>query len=247
MASFDSRLPRVDALNNLHGRVTRLLGLRLIQAERAGVELIFPKEAELCQQLGVSRSILREAVKVLADKGMLRVRPRSGTRLRPRQEWNLLDPDILCWQAEADPDARFLRQLCEVRLGIEPTASGFAALRATPEQLASMVAALDQRESLDGRDAGAVVESNLSFYDAVVAASHNPMFMQLSASIRTPMRVALLLTAHLPACQTLEKEANRALYAAILSRDPRAARTAAEEIVGFAMLAVEEVISRERL
>jgi DNA-binding FadR family transcriptional regulator len=247
MSALEANFDRVDAPDDLHHRVTRALGLRLIEEEHFGEEVLFPNDGQLCQQLGVSRSILREAVKVLADKGMLQVRPRSGTRSRPRSEWNLLDPDILSWQAEARPDARFLREICEVRLGIEPTASGFAALRATPEQIAEMGAALDERDSLDGRNTDALVESNLRFYDIVVAASHNPMFRQLSASIRNPMRVALSFTAHVPASQALEREANRTLYEAIVRRDPPAAKTAAEEIVGFAMLAVEEVIRREHL
>jgi GntR family transcriptional regulator, galactonate operon transcriptional repressor len=247
MSALEAKFRRVAAPEKLHARVTHTLARRLIEAEDIGGVLLFPNEAQLCQQLGVSRSILREAVKVLADKGMVQVRPRSGTRSRPRSEWNLLDPDILCWQAETRPDARFLREICEVRLGIEPTASGFAAVRATPGQIAEMGAALDQRESLDGSDTDALVESNLRFYETVVAASQNPIFRQLSASIRMPMRVALSFTAHVPASQALEREANRTLYEAIVRRDPPAAKTAAEEIVGFAMLAVEEVIRRERL
>ncbi len=239
---MNTSFARIAITENLHGRVTRTLGLHLIKAEAAGEPVSFPNEAGLCEQLGVSRSILREAVKVLADKGMLEVRPRSGTRSRPRVDWNLLDPDILCWQAEAKPDGRFLRELCEVRLAIEPTASGFAAVRATAEETEAIAECLERRETLDGSTPAEIVESNLRFYEAVVAASHNPMFRQLSASIRFPMQVALSYTVRLPAARVLEREAHRALYEAIQRHDPRAARTAAEEIVGFAMLAVEQVM-----
>ena len=179
---MDTSFARLAVPENLHGRVTRALGLHLIKAEAAGEPVSFPNEAGLCEQLGVSRSILREAVKVLADKGMLEVRPRSGTRSRPRVDWNLLDPDILCWQAEAKPDGRFLRELCEVRLAIEPTASGFAAVRATAEETEAIAECLERRETLDGSTPAEIVESNLRFYEAVVAASHNPMFRQLNAS-----------------------------------------------------------------
>src|SRR5208337_5417889 len=112
--------PRVVAPENLHDRVTRVLALQVLEAERDARSLVFPNEADLCQQLGVSRTILREAVKVLADKGMVTVRQRSGTRATPRPAWNQLDPDILGWRAEMGPDAGFLRDLCEVRLAIEP-------------------------------------------------------------------------------------------------------------------------------
>ena len=237
-------LAKIGTPDNLHSRVTKALGLRLIQAQDAGEQTAFPSEAEMCEQLGVSRSILREAVKVLADKGMVVVRPRSGTRARPRSDWNLLDPDILCWQAEAKPDGRFLLELCEVRLAIEPTASGFAAVRATAEEIAAMAACLERVEARNGAAPHEIVRGNLEFYEAVVAASHNPMFRQLSASLRLPMQVVLSYTVRLPAVRTLERDAHRSLYEAIVRHDPRAARTAAEEIVGFAMLAVEQVMRK---
>ena len=170
---------RVSAPVNLHGRVIRALGVRVIEAERASERIVFPNEAELCQQLGVSRSILREAVKVLADKGMVEVRPRSGTRSRDRSDWNLLDPDILAWQAELPPDARFLRDVCEVRLAMEPTAAGFAALRASEEEIARIQRCLAQRESRAAlADPDEAVDLDLEFHSAVVAASHNPLFQQ---------------------------------------------------------------------
>ena len=182
---------RIEAPENLHGRVIRSLALRVIEAERASEPIVFPNEAGLCEQLGVSRSILREAVKVLADKGMLEVRPRSGTRARPRAEWNLLDSDILAWETQSHPDAAFLRDLCEVRLAIEPTACGFAALRGTPEEIAELGRCLERREAM----AGVVTPDeaiclDLQFHAAVVTASHNVLFQQLSRAIREPFRAA---------------------------------------------------------
>jgi DNA-binding FadR family transcriptional regulator len=88
-------IPRIIAPENLHDRVTRALALQVLEAERDARVLVFPNVADLCQQLGVSRTILREAVKVLADKGMLEARQRLGTRATPRAAWNQLDPDIL--------------------------------------------------------------------------------------------------------------------------------------------------------
>ncbi len=235
-----SSFRRIEALENLHGRVTRALALRIIEAERASEQIVFPNEAGLCEQLGVSRSILREAVKVLADKGMVEVRPRSGTRARPRAEWNLLDADILAWQAQRQPDARFLRDLCEVRLAIEPTASGFAALRATPEETAAIERCLEARARAAAPEEA--IDLDLQFHTAVVAASRNPLFQQLSAAIREPLRTALSYTVRLPAAVALELEANRTLFEAIRRRDPLAARATSEKIVGWAMLAVEQVI-----
>jgi GntR family transcriptional regulator, galactonate operon transcriptional repressor len=237
---------RIAAPENLHDRVTRALAVRVLEAERASEPLIFPNEADLCRELGVSRTILREAVKVLADKGMVDVRPRSGTRARPRPEWKLLDPDILAWQAELGPDARFLRDLCEVRLAIEPIAAGFAALRATAEEIDAIGRCLEQRESRSASEEE-IAELDLRFHAAVVGASHNLLLEQLSAAIRQPFRAALSYTVRLRASSALGLAAHKALFEGISGRDPLRARAAAEEIVGLAMLAVEQVIrSQER-
>ncbi len=238
------RFAHIEVPENLHNRVTRALAVRILEAERSGEVLSLPNESELCDQLGVSRTIVREAVKVLADKGMLEVRPRWGTRARPRTEWNLLDPDILAWQAELQPDGRFLRDLCEVRLAIEPVAAGFAALRASAEEISAIGRCLEQREATTTH-AAQVIELDLAFHAAVVAACHNPLLEQLSAAIRDPFRTALAYASRLPASEELGLDAHRRLFEAISRRDPLKARAAAEEVVGLAMLTVEEVLRFE--
>ena len=102
------------SLGRLHPRVTSLLAHRVIESDRSGAIVTFPKEADLCLELGVSRTSLRESMKVLADKGMVEMKPKAGTRSKPRAAWRLLDPDILNWQAEVGADEQFLRDLCEV-------------------------------------------------------------------------------------------------------------------------------------
>jgi DNA-binding FadR family transcriptional regulator len=235
------------ARDTLHESVTRTLALRVIQAERAAEPLLFPNEAGLCRQLDISRSILREAVKVLADKGMVEVRPRSGTRSRPRAEWNLLDSDILSWEIELEPDARLLRDLCEVRLAIEPTASGFAALRASARELGEIQRCLDQREiSVHARKTEEAVALGVQFQAAVVEASHNALFRHLNSLIRRPLEIALSRTGRAPASLILELESHRTLFEAIRKRDPLAARAASERIVGLAMLASERVLKKSK-
>lgn len=240
MQQNSSPLPRRA---RLHEQVTRLLALRVMEAGGTPGGSALPKEAEICQELGVSRTVLRESMKVLADKGMVSMKPRAGTRTRPRSDWHLFDPDILAWQAEVHPDASFLRELCEVRLAIEPTAAGFAALRASAEELAGIERCLEKRESLDAVDATQeIVELDLEFHRAVVSASHNLLLEQLSTTIRAPFQTALAFTLRYPANVALGHEAHRDLLAALKRRDPLAARGASEKIVGLAMLAVEEVV-----
>ncbi|MBI4873073.1 MAG: FadR family transcriptional regulator [Acidobacteria bacterium] len=230
---------RLPERPRLHHQVTRHLALRVIQAERRSSPAAFPNETVLCGELGVSRTVLRESMKVLADKGMVQMRPRAGTCARPRSDWHLLDPDILAWQAELEPDGRFLRDLCEVLLAIEPTAAGFAALRATGEEIARIALCL---EKCEGAPADEIVGLDLEFHSAVVEASHNPLLTKLSATIRGPFRTALGYTSRFPANVALRIEAHRVLLDALRHRDPLASRAAAEQVVGLAMLAVEEVI-----
>jgi DNA-binding FadR family transcriptional regulator len=219
-----------------------------MQAAQRSQQVAFPKEADLCQKLGVSRTVLRESMKVLVDKGMVEMKPRAGTRSRPRSEWRRLDPDILAWQARVYADAAFLRDLCEVRLAIEPTAAGFAAVRATAGDFAAIENSLREREAkADGAGQEELIDLDLDFHRAVVAASHNPLLQELSGIIRQPFRIALSVTARFPSTIELGLEAHHALLAALRRNDPMAARRAAEEIVGLAMLAVEKAIrSRKR-
>jgi DNA-binding FadR family transcriptional regulator len=231
----------------LHDLVIRQLATQIMESDQSGGSLSFPNEAQLCRELGVSRSILRESMKVLADKGMIEMGPRVGTHARPRSEWRLLDPDILAWQTERCPSPQFLRELCEVRLAIEPSAAGFAALRATPEEIGAIGRSIDRREAL--AQAGRldeIIDLDLDFHTALIAASHNSLFQHLDKVIRHPFRAALGFTSRLSAAVALGLEAHRSLIGSLQRRDPLAARKASEEIVGFAMLAIEEVIASQQ-
>jgi len=177
---------------------------------------------------------------------MVAMKPRAGTHSKPRAAWRLLDPDILSWQAAAGADAAFVRDLCEVRLAIEPTAAGFAAVRATEDELERIESCLEQRRRAARLSAGErMIELDLDFQSAVVKASHNPMLVQLSASIREPFRMALALATRYRASVRLGLEAHETLLGSLRRRDPLGARHAAEEVVGLAMLAIEDSLLRE--
>jgi GntR family galactonate operon transcriptional repressor len=230
----------------LHNSITRELALRIIEAERRSERITFPNETELCLQLGVSRTVVRESMKVLADKGLVETRPKAGTKARPRIDWNLLDPDILAWQAEQGPDIRLLLDLCEVRLAIEPTASGFAAVRVTPDELHSIEALLKSREiPLYAASPQQIVELDLEFIDAVIAASHNPLLIHLNSIIREPTRLMLAHTFRSSASIALGMKARGDLLKALIKKDPVAASKAAEKAVGVSMVAVEAILRAE--
>src|SRR3546814_15871281 len=96
---------------------------------------MFPGEIEYAEQIGISRSALREAFRTLSAKGLVDNRPKAGTRVSPRRQWSLLDPDLLAWQFEAEPSLKFLHDLFELRMIVEPSAAELAAERRTEDQV----------------------------------------------------------------------------------------------------------------
>src|SRR6478609_3343053 len=113
----------------------------------------FPNEAELAKQYGVSRSVTREAVKMLTAKGLLGARPKQGTFVQPDENWNLLDTDVLRWLLDRKLSIGLLRQFNELRIAVEPQAAALAADRAAPAQVAAIAAGLARmREAERGLD-----------------------------------------------------------------------------------------------
>ncbi|NVO05572.1 MAG: FadR family transcriptional regulator [Rhodoferax sp.] len=176
----------------LHGQVVQELGRRVVGGGYAAGALL-PNEDLLCQELQVSRSALREAVKVLAAKGLLEPRPRIGTRVRERAQWNLLDPDILAWRCATGADAEFLRHLSELREIIEPAAAALAATSRSAEQLAAIADALGAMR--DAADLDQWVVADLAFHTAVLRATNNPLLMPLAAIIGSALASLLGVSA----------------------------------------------------
>src|SRR5712691_12619543 len=141
------RKAQVYPRRGLHGELVHRIGLEILRGElRPGDPL--PTEDELSGELGLSRTVLREAVKVLAAKGLVEARPKTGTRVRPRAAWNLLDPDVLAWRSEASPDGDFFRNIVELRRIVEPEAARLAAERATAAEVAGIKAVFCEMEAV---------------------------------------------------------------------------------------------------
>src|SRR6516162_9653538 len=119
----------------LYDQLTRQIALGIMRGSIGKGGSALSTEGDLYRHFRVSRTILREAVKVLAAKGLIEVRPKTGIRARPRNEWNLVDPDLLGWLCEAGVDDLLVRDLCEVRAIVEPAAAELAAARASAEEI----------------------------------------------------------------------------------------------------------------
>jgi DNA-binding FadR family transcriptional regulator len=176
----------------LHGEVVHTIGLQIVGgALQPGDPL--PPEDELTSDLAVSRTVLREAVRVLAAKGLVEARPKIGTRVRARAEWNVLDPDVLSWRAEASNDRQLYEETTEVRLAIEPVAARLAAVRASADEIAGIAEAYEAMEAgVD--DQAAYLAADLRFHALILSACHNELLGHLGGVLRAVLRTTFELT-----------------------------------------------------
>ena len=153
----------------------------------------FPTEAELSRRYGLSRSVTREAVKMLAAKGLVSARPKIGTVVEPSERWNLLDPDILRWLLERQFSLDLLRQFSELRLAIEPTAAALAAQIQDNPGIAEIEKGFARMEAAaKGEDD--VLEADIQFHIAILQAVQNPFFRQFEELVRTALHTSIQFT-----------------------------------------------------
>jgi DNA-binding FadR family transcriptional regulator len=227
IAAIAGRVP----LRNLHSQVLWQLGVAIVRGDYQE-NSILPPDADLLGRFGVSRTVLREALKTLAAKGMIEPRARIGTRVLPRRRWNLFDADVLAWHFETGPDVAFLRSLAEVRIGVELESAALAAERRTEEQARAL---LDCAANM-GAATSAVefARADLAFHRIVAEASGNPFMASISALVE------LALTASFTISSPVEEPA--LLEAAVLSHR-RIATAIAEGRADEARAAMRTVIS----
>ncbi|EQD65249.1 GntR family transcriptional regulator, partial [mine drainage metagenome] len=172
--------PRAKALR-LHGTIARDIGVRIVSGQLAPGRVL-EGEIVASEQLRVSRTAYREALRILAAKGLVESRPKLGTRVSESRAWHLLDPDVVSWIFSAQPDARLLAGLFELRAIVEPAAAALAAARRSREQLRTMRLALDAMatESL-AVEAGR--QADRQFHSALFEASGNPFLASLTSGI----------------------------------------------------------------
>jgi DNA-binding FadR family transcriptional regulator len=214
---------RQIAVRNLHGQVTQEIGRMIISGEIKPGELL-PREEVFAQNMAVSRSALREALKVLGSKGLIETKQKTGTRVRDPRYWNQLDAEILAWRCASMPTEDFVEKLVEMREIIEPFASAAAAKRRTPEQLARIKAAYEEMDAAQDQDAWA--KADLSFHEAVLDAANNELLGSLFSVIDTALGAYLLLSARKAADFKYSLPRHFAVYDAIRLKRPESAREA---------------------
>jgi DNA-binding FadR family transcriptional regulator len=227
--------------DGVHGRIVHSIGRRIVSGEiRPGERLPTPRRVR------ASRGVVREAIKVLAAKGLVVSRPKTGTRVRPPESWNLLDPDVLAWRQQGLPPGAFLGRLTEVRLIIEPAAAALAARRAGPAELASLRTALrDMREALERSppDYDAYNEADVRFHRSIVDACDNDVLQQMGAIVNTALLVAFNAAIRVPGLPRGSLPRHQAILDAIRRRQPNRARAAMHRLVANTGRAIERLPS----
>jgi DNA-binding FadR family transcriptional regulator len=176
-----------------HAEVARNIGINIISGRYAeGTRL--PGDAELILLFGVSRPVLRESVKTLVAKGLLSTKARVGTVVRERAAWNMFDIDVLAWHLEAGINKRFLRDLADIRLAVEPRAAALAAERRSDADLAELRRSMAlMRDSAS--DSVGFADGDLALHITVAKASGNPFMRSIGWVIEAALRASFLLSA----------------------------------------------------
>lgn len=177
---------------NLTYSIAHNLGVAIVTGVYCSENPI-PIESELCRQYNASRTVLREAVKMLTAKGLLGARPRLGTWVQPETNWNLLDPDVLGWLLERKFSPALLIEFTEIRLALEPGAATLAARVAGPAEKAAIKAAIERMQAADRGDDDPL-ESDIAFHVAVLKASRNRFYAQLAGFTATALRFSIRTT-----------------------------------------------------
>jgi DNA-binding FadR family transcriptional regulator len=167
-----------------HFAAAEEIGTRILRGDFAPGVLL-PNEAEWCKRLRMSRSAVREAIKMLKAKGLLNSRPKIGTRVEPRERWNLLDRDVLSWYMATPERARFLKSVQEMRRIFEPEAAALAAIHRDSAQMAAISVAcrdMGTATTLENR-----IEADVRFHLGILSAAGNEFLVPFGFLIESAL------------------------------------------------------------
>ncbi|MEM5314538.1 FadR/GntR family transcriptional regulator [Paraburkholderia sp. JHI869] len=213
----------LEKRKSMHARIVQELGMQIVGGTLAPGQRL-PAEPTLCETYGVSRPVLREATRVLVAKGLVVSKPRVGSVVRPREEWHMLDPDVLYWTVNSIPEGEFFRSLMTVRQIIEPAAAALAAISANDEDRARIIAAYARMEQ--AQTAADLLEPDLEFHRAIMAATHNNMLAYIGNMLSLALSESIKLTSRHPNTHALSLPRHKAILTAIEHGDALAARQA---------------------
>ena len=213
-------------------KIARDLGVKIVSG-RIKAGSILDGEVAASGQRRVSRSAYREAVRILAAKGLVDARPKVGTRINPRSKWNLLDPDVLDWTFESEPDLQLLDSLFELRNVVESAAAAMAATRRSAAHLKAMRAALETMAAHTlATETGR--QADMDFHTTLLEATNNPYIISLTNGVRAAIRTTTIFKQRKRALSRDPLPDHLRVFEAIAARDVTQAQQAMSELIELA-------------
>ena len=226
-----SAQPRRRSLR-LHGTIARDLGVQIVSGRYRPGDLL-NGEIDASDRLQVSRSAYREAVRILAAKGLVESRPKVGTRVSQQESWHLLDPDVLAWIFEFEPEDTLLNSLFELRKIVEPAAAALAAKRRTKTHLAAMQTALaDMSKYTLAAEEGRRADQN--FHAALLRASGNVFLMSLTSGVGAAITWTTIFKQRAHPLQRDAMPDHIRVFDAVAASDAAAAHQAMTDLINLA-------------
>ena len=233
------KAPATTSRGSLHRSVAQDIGARILNGEFAPGTLL-PNEAEWCKSFGVSRTAVREAIKMLMGKGLIISRPRIGSRVLPRAQWNLLDRDVLGWYVAAAKQSHFLAHMQQVREILEPETAALAAANHTAEQMQAIEEAFEAMAA--AKTLAAWNDADVKFHFAILQAAGNELLVPLGLVIESALGSMFSYTARQKGDVGRTLPGHERILVAIRARRPNAARAAVRKLLGDTSRIVGQVI-----
>lgn len=228
---------------SLSQRMTQELGRAIVCGEFNANESL-PSEAVLCESFGVSRTAVREAVKMLSAKGLISSRQRQGIRILPEEEWNILDSDLLRWSLESNPSMRVLKEFLQMRIAIEPEAAALAARNARPAKLAAIREALNRMDLAKSGSPEEALEADIDFHISILYASENRFFIRMRDFTRTALNVSIRHTNVIKSNPSGVVKDHSLVFSAIEAGDAELARQRMFLLIDEALTFIEQELEK---
>lgn len=223
---------------SVHASLANEIGMRIVRGDYPP-GAILPNEAKWSETFSVSRSAVREAIKMLMAKSLLSSRPKVGSWVEPRERWNLLDRDVLGWYASAPDREAFLRTVQEFRHIIEPEATALAAERRSEEQMAEI--SLACREMREASSLAVRTQADTRFHLAILRASGNELLVPLGVLIESALNNLFIAVTRETADVNQAQKLHETIERNIRLKRPEAARAAVRKLLAN----TDNVIGRE--
>lgn len=235
--SYGESLQQFEDSGNITRRIVDQLGRAIVAGDYTQRPL--PIEAELSERFSASRSVTREAIKMLTAKGLIFSRPRHGTSVAPEGQWNFLDPDVLRWLLSRGLSLDLLAEFTAFRSAIEPQAAMLAIRKGDRKSFEVIEKAIEKMERVSPHDRAASLEADIDFHMAILLASGNRFMVQCRDLVETALRFSIQLTDLEKGVDFADIAAHRAIANAILAGDATRAISATQDLLNEAAMLIE--------